>query len=439
MSTIVHSRRTRWAATMVAGALALSAVACGTTGPGQAGAAGDVSMWALQTADQPILEETIGAWNDLHPDAAIRADFFSSDAYKPKIRTAVGAGQAPTLIYSWGGGVLRSYVEAGAVADLSAYRDRYPQLFERYVPVALENNQFDGRIYALPFNKVNPVVLYYNAELFTRAGVRPPTTWDELMALVPVFRGMGVAPLALGGQSKWPSLMYLEYLVDRIGGTEVFQRVLDRQPGAWSDPAVVEAATRIQQLVRAGGFADGFASTPSDSGSEMALLYTGRAAMVLQLSSQYQVVKKTAPEFVTGGRLGWVAFPAVSGGLGDPSYIVGTPANSFAISSASTEEQRRTALDFMAGQVLDESYVDAVVGSGGVPPIKDIESRLATSEDAGFLDFTYDLVQEASTFQLSWDQSLGVAEADALLTNLEQVFLLQISPEEFASRMDATL
>lgn len=440
MSTSTRPRIShRSAAVFVATLLTLTAAACGTTGPGDSGKAGNATVWALQTGDQPVLEGAIKEWNEQHPDARITANFFSSDAYKPKIRTAVGAKQAPTLIYSWGGGVLKSYVDAGAVADLSGYRKKYPELFARYLPATLENNQFGGKTYALPFNKVNPVFLYYNKSVFADAGVQPPKTWDDLLKLVPVFKKKGIAPLALGGQSKWPSLMYLEYLVDRIGGSEVFQRVLDKEPGAWSDPAVIKATTMIQQLVKAGGFADSFASTPSDSGSELALMYTGKAAMVLQLSSQYQMMKDTAPDFVDSGDLGWVPFPTVEGGSGDPGYLVGTPANSFAVSSDATEAQRDTVMDFLADKVLDKGYSKAMIDSGGVPPTAGIGTSLDASDDKDFLGFTYDLVQNAPTFQLSWDQSLSPKDADTLLSNLERVFLLQVSPRQFSAAMDETL
>ncbi|MDH6449959.1 raffinose/stachyose/melibiose transport system substrate-binding protein [Streptomyces sp. SAI-119] len=440
MSTTTRPRPARRsAAVFVAGLLTLTAAACGTSGPGSSGKAGDATMWALQTGDQPVLEGAIKEWNEQHPDAGIKVNFFSSDAYKPKIRTAVGAKQAPTLIYSWGGGVLKSYVDAGAVADLSGYQKKYPELFKRYLPSTLKNNQFDGKTYALPFNKVNPVFLYYNKSVFADAGVQPPKTWDDLLELVPVFKKKGIAPLALGGQSKWPSLMYLEYLVDRIGGSNVFQRVLDGKPGAWSDPAVIKATTMIQQLVKAGGFADSFASTPSDSGSELALMYTGKAAMVLQLSSQYQMMKETAPDFMDSGDLGWVPFPTVEGGTGDPRYLVGTPANSFAISSDATEAQRNTAMDFLADKVLDKEYSKSMIDSGGVPPTVDVGDSLKDSDDKDFLGFTYNLVHRAPAFQLSWDQSLSPGHADTLLSNLERVFLLQMTPRQFSAAMDKTL
>ena len=78
------------------------------------------------------------------------------------------------------------------------------------------------------------------------------------MNLVNVFNGQGVAPFSLGGQSKWTSMMWLEYLFDRIGGPEVFNAIYANKPDAWSDPAVIESCTKVQDLVEGERLRQGF-------------------------------------------------------------------------------------------------------------------------------------------------------------------------------------
>ena len=48
-------------------------------------------------------------------------------------------------------------------------------------------------------------------------------------------------------------------------------------------------------------------------------------------------------------------------------------------------------------------------------------------------------MQNAPHFQLSWDQALPPQQATELLTNLSQVFLGQITPDQFVTAMNATL
>jgi raffinose/stachyose/melibiose transport system substrate-binding protein len=438
MSSMLSTKltRRRLAAFAVATAVGLTMAGCGSGGPTQSSGA-NATMWSLTTGDQPVIKDAVERWNKENPDRKITVEFFASDAMKAKMRTAVGAGQPPTLIFNWSGGVLKSYVDANAVEDLSSLAKDKPEVTDRYLPSVLQNGVINGKTYALPMSKVNPATMYYNKELMDRAGVQPPRTWDDLMAAVPKLKAQGIAPFALGGQSKWPELIWLEYLVDRQGGTAVWDRIQKGDPGAWSDPAVIDALTKIQQLVDAGGFQDSFASTASNSGSELALLYTGKAAMSLQLASQYQAMKQGSPAFISDGKLGYAPFPAIAGGKGDPSYIVGTPSTFFSVATAASEPQKQTAKDFLATGLYSDVYTNGIIGTGAVPPLKGIEDKLAAAPDTDFLNYTYNLSQKASTFQLSWDQALDPSLADTLLTHLGQVFLKQETPQQFVDAMNA--
>lgn len=438
MSTLTSFNRSRvtLAAVGLAAAVGLTLAGCGTAGPSGPATSASATMWSLVSGDQPVLQAAVDRWNRAHPTQKITVDFFATDAYKAKIRTAVGAGQAPTLIFNWSGGVLKSYVKAGAVEDLSKLLAQKPEVGKRYIPSVLQNGVVNGKTYALPMNKVNPATMYFNNDLLKRAGVTPPKTWDELVAAIPKLKALGVAPIALGGQSKWPELIWLEYLVDREGGTAVWDKILSGAKGAWSNPAVLDALSKIQQLVDAGAFQDSFASTASNSGSELALLYTGRAAMNLQISSQYQVIKTGAPDFIAKGTLGFAPFPAVDGGTGDSSVVVGTPANFFSVSAAATEAQKQTAEAFLSSGLFDSSYTKGLIDSGAVPALNGIKSKLSGTRDSKFLDYVYGLSSKASTFQLSWDQALDPSISDALLTNLAQVFLKQQTPQQFVDAMN---
>jgi raffinose/stachyose/melibiose transport system substrate-binding protein len=396
-------------------------------------------MWGLTGGNQPVLQKSVDAWNSAHPDESIKLDFFANDAYKTKVRTAVGAGQGPTFIYGWGGGVLKSYVDAGQVADLTDFVKQNPDVTSRYLPAVLKNGEINGKTYALPNNNVQPVVLYFNKDVFAKIGAQPPKTWDELMALVPKFKAAGVAPFSLGGQSKWPDLMWLEYLVERIGGPETFANIAANKPNAWSDPAVADALTKIQQLVDAGGFINGFSSVAADSNADQALLYTGKAAMVLQGGWIYQGMKKDAADFVKNGKLGYTTFPTVSGGKGDPANVVGNPSNFWSISSKATDSQKKAALEYVKSGMFTEADTQALIASGAVPVINGIDSKLAASPDKDFLTYVYGMAKNAPSFTLSWDQALSPAQGDAMLSNLDQIFLKKITPEQFVTTMNATI
>jgi len=407
--------------------------ACGGNQPG--GAGGGVNAWTLTGGSEATFRSSFEDWNSANSDEKITPEFFANDAYKEKIRTAVGSGNAPTLIYSWAGGALEDYVSNGDVVDLT---DVTKPLQGRLVPSVLQTGTVGGKVYAVPNNNAQPIVLYTNNKVLSEAGIdSAPTTFDDLLDDVAKLKSAGVeTPIALAGQSQWPELMWIEYLADRVGGPATFQAVIDGEPDAWSSPEMLQALGMIQQLVEAGAFGDKFGSVVADANADAALLHTGKAGMLLQGAWVYSSFLTDAPDFVSSGDLGFSTFPAVDGGEGDPTDTVGNPANFWSVSASASKEQQEIAIKYLNEALFDSSYVESLIQNGGVPVTTDAESQLATSEQAPFLSFAYDMIKNAPSFQLSWDQALPADQAQALLSNLSQVFLGQTSPEEFASAMD---
>jgi raffinose/stachyose/melibiose transport system substrate-binding protein len=231
--------------------------------------------------------------------------------------------------------------------------------------------------------------------------------------------------------------MYEEYLVDRYGGSSVFDAVTTNQSNAWSQDAFIKANTAIQQLVTMGAFGSSFASVIADTNQDAALVYTGKAAMMLQGIWNFPVFQTNSPQFVQSGKLGWFPFPAVEGGTGDPANIAGNPCNFYSISKAAKSPQN--AITYLKSTSLSDDDVKKLIAVGDVPPVKGIESQLASAPNGDWLQYNYQLVQNAPHYQLSWDQALLPQPAQALLTNLDQLFLKQIAPQQFSVNMNKTI
>jgi raffinose/stachyose/melibiose transport system substrate-binding protein len=280
---------------LAAGTAAGMALAgCGSSGPsdktggggGGGAAAGAATYWFLTgPPGEQIRQASVDRFNQANPNAKITSTKFQNDAYKTKIKTAIGAGQAPTIIWGWGGGGLRSYVQASQVEDLTSWFSENTAVKDRLFPSSFGAATIDGKIYAMPAETVQPIVLFYNKQVFDKVGAQPPQSWGDIMSLVPKFNDAGVAPISLGGQSRWTNMMWLEFLFDRIGGPEVFQAVFDGEKDAWSNPASIEGLTKAQELVKANGFVKGFSSITADSNADQALLYTGKAAMTSSVAA----------------------------------------------------------------------------------------------------------------------------------------------------------
>jgi raffinose/stachyose/melibiose transport system substrate-binding protein len=83
--------------------------------------------------------------------------------------------------------------------------------------------------------------------------------------------------------------------------------------------------------------------------------------------------------------------------------------------------------------------VDDLIKHGRTPPVPGIADRLATGSDGGWNSYVYDLAQKSAHYTLSWDQALAPAAADTLLSNLADLFLRKLTPEQFSAAMTKAL
>lgn len=424
-------KATRMAA---AGLGVTSLMALSACGGGDNGGEADANAWILTGGGWPAIEEDFNAWNEANEDAQIDVEGIENDSYKGQIRTAVGSGEAPTLIMSWTGGALLEYAEQEAVIDLTGETG---DLEERVFESVWQNGQIDDSTYAVPLNDVQPVVMYYNQGVFDEAGVEIPETWEDVEAAIETFNENDVAPFSLAGGSVWPALMWLQYLTDRHGGEEAFQAVVEGEEGAWDNESIIFALETMQELGDNGGFIESYNSVTADQNEDAQLLADGQAAMLLQGSWVYATINNDFPEFAESGDFGFTSFPTLEDGAGDPSNIVGNPANFWSVSADASEEEQQIATDYISENLYNEETVTTMLEAGSLPPLNDIEDQIAETEDAEFLEFSSQLVGDANHFQLSWDQAVASNVAQPLTDNLSGILRGEMTPQEFVDAMNA--
>ncbi|SFD16734.1 extracellular solute-binding protein [Tropicimonas isoalkanivorans] len=389
-----------------------------------------LTSWDLQTQEDTVkvIRNGMDRFEAANPGFKVEDSHFANDAYKTKLKIAFGADEAPCIFSSWGGGPLREYIKSDQVVDLTPYLDENPEFKDRFMPASFTAVTYEDHIYGLPAETSAVGVIIYNKELFAENDITPPETWDELMDVVAQLQEKNIAPFALANKTKWPGSMYFVYLADRIGGPETFLNAAERAPGgSFEDPTFIKAGEMLQDLVKAGGFARGYNGLDYDIGGSRRLLYSGRAAMELMGTWEFSTIANENPDFAD--KIGFFPFPSVEGGKGDPNNVVGTLGDNF-ISIASSCEYPDAAFDLLM-HLTDDIAVEKKLEDNGIMPVKNLEV------DDPFLSGVMDMVADAPSVQLWYDQELPPALAEVHKDTTQQLLGLSITPEEAAAAMEA--
>ena len=118
----------------------------------------------------------------------------------------------------------------------------------------------NGSVRAVPVNIHPKGLVIYPKAAFDEAGYAVPTTWDELVALSDLIVADGGTPWCFGFESGeadgWPGTDWLESLVLRVGGVEVYD-AWSRGEIGFTSPAVMEAGRYADSVISAPGFVRG--------------------------------------------------------------------------------------------------------------------------------------------------------------------------------------
>lgn len=387
-----------------------------------------ITWWHIDTAEsqaavwQGLADEYMAA----HPNVNIEITILENEAFKDRLVTVMQAGDPPDLFRSWGGGVLWQFAEAGLTRNIAPELEgEWKDSFS--AKAALELYGKDGEYYGVPYTW-GAVGIFYNKDLFEQAGLdpeNPPTTWDEFLGAVQALKDAGITPIAIGQRDRWPGHFWWVYLAIRIGGEEAFLKAYNRE-GSFADEPFVQAGEYLQQLVALKPFAEGFLSmTYGDSQTQMV---NQEAAMELMGQWAPSAYAGNNAELAAQLNLGWMPFPVIEGGAGNPDDVLGG-GDGYAVGANAEDE----AVDFLKFLTSAET-LRALAGSAlGVVP------TVGAAEDAITDPMMQRILQarnEAPYFQLYYDQFLPPAVATAVLDAVDALFAEAASPEEAAEMIE---
>jgi raffinose/stachyose/melibiose transport system substrate-binding protein len=132
----MQTRISRRTFLQVAGASALSTTLAGCFGVGGSqtttgSSSATITIWDIRTgSEQQVVQSLATAFNSAHSSIHAVVDFFQNDPYKQKLQVAMGAHNPPDIFFGWGGGVLKSYIDANDVYNMTSDLNADPQLEE---------------------------------------------------------------------------------------------------------------------------------------------------------------------------------------------------------------------------------------------------------------------------------------------------------------------
>ena len=196
-------RRTVIGAAVLAAAM-LGLTACGGAGAG-AGAAtakGPITIWYSNNEQEVAWgKQMVAAWNADHPDEQVKGqEIPAGKSSEEVIGAAITAGNAPCLIYNTAPSAVGQFEKQGGLVDISKISDGASYIEARSGDVAKQYTNTDGDYFQMPW-KSNPVVIFYNKDLFKKAGLDPEnpklSTYADFLATSKTLVDSGVVPNAI--------------------------------------------------------------------------------------------------------------------------------------------------------------------------------------------------------------------------------------------------
>jgi alpha-glucoside transport system substrate-binding protein len=254
-------RATKTAATVAAGALALSLTACGGDGTDSGTSPGDTTETANSVA-LPKLDgtslEIAAVWSGTEQAnfKKVLAEFEKRTGAKVTfvpaqdpiinfIGSKVAGGQPPDVVMLPQPGAIKQAVDRGWAKPLGA--EAIKELGENYSQGWQDIGKVGGKPYGVYYKAANKSLLWYNDQVFENAGASEPETWPDLLRTARTIYDSGVTPFSVGGADGWTLTDWFENVYLSQAGPEKYDQ-LAKHEIKWTDPSVKAALTTLAQV-----------------------------------------------------------------------------------------------------------------------------------------------------------------------------------------------
>ncbi|MEV0379400.1 extracellular solute-binding protein [Nonomuraea sp. NPDC050643] len=309
----------------------LTLTACSGGGAAQAPAAdaaatpefsGTLSILTKFAGDPtgPYFENLAAAYQKQHPQVKVELIQETDQSVKDKLKTLTASDALPDVYFTWTGNWADNYIRGGRAADLTKVIGPDTAWGRTFSPGSLAAFARDGKNYGIPLYG-NGKFMGYSKSAFGKAGVKPPATFEELVAACGPLREAGYEPIAFGNKDGWPALHYLQQLFAYNVPDAILQADFVPETAKLDDPGYVTALNQFKTLVdQCTDTRDGTNGVLYSSAQEA--FANGKAAMYYQEILEFD---NATSGKVKPGDFGIFQLPAPRGAAGDATVLEGSP------------------------------------------------------------------------------------------------------------------
>ncbi|HEY0696845.1 MAG TPA: sugar ABC transporter substrate-binding protein [Micromonospora sp.] len=165
-------------------------------------ARGPIQIWLSNNKEEVTWGKAmVEAWNADHPDEKITAqEIPAGTSSEEVIGAAITAGNAPCLIFNTAPAAVPQFQKQGGLVALDSFPAGADYITARSGLTAEQYRSPDGKYYQLPW-KSNPVMIFYNKEIFAKAGLDPENpplaTHEQFLTAARKIKSSGAAKAAI--------------------------------------------------------------------------------------------------------------------------------------------------------------------------------------------------------------------------------------------------
>lgn len=231
------------ACALIAGCSGTGDPASGNTNPGASPSSLDVWVppLAADNQDKALWDQILKPFEDANK-IDVNVTVIPWDSYETKYLTGVTSGKGPDVGYMYAE-MIGDYIDKGQLVDMTNMVT--PEQKENFY--FLHNGLFNDKQYSIPFIVGGARTLFYNKDLLAKAGVQPPTTWQEFKDAGLKLKAAGIKPFTTSwGDPSRGSMNSLFFPFVWQAGGNLFAK--DGSKTLFNSPEVLEAAKYIMEL-----------------------------------------------------------------------------------------------------------------------------------------------------------------------------------------------